>query len=259
MDFLKDYDSFKIHAFWSKDITALIEKITALPAKTYATQHDMVLKFINKKLYEGKGVFNKEFRVKGRRYFDLKIPIDDSIENFETVELKVHSSRLKYLKRELKKREHIFSNNDYLFFCYLLQVGSKDKGKVIKDRDCIYYLVIIILSKEIKTTPLEELVDEIKMGTEDFTKKLAEKSRIDKENEELLGVENIIKVVDLERKVDILKTQLGEMKAEIGEKEREIGEKEKELDKTERKLEEERSLRKQKEKEIERLRSQLKE
>ena len=74
------------------------------------------------------------------------------------------------------------------------------------------------------------------MDTEDFVKKLAEESGIDGEREELLGVENIIKVVDLERKISVLEANLGEK---------------------EKQLEKERKLRKEKEKEIERLKAQL--
>jgi predicted RNase H-like nuclease (RuvC/YqgF family) len=53
------------------------------------------------------------------------------------------------------------------------------------------------------------------MGTKDFTKKLAEKSGIDGEKEELLGVENMIKVVDLKREVRALKGELKEKDKEI--------------------------------------------
>ncbi len=53
------------------------------------------------------------------------------------------------------------------------------------------------------------------MGTKDFTDKLAEESGIDEEKEELLGVENMIKVVDLERKVRVLEINLEEKDKEI--------------------------------------------
>ena len=230
MDFTTDYHSFKLHAFWSKEITVLVEKMVSLAAKSYAGQHDLVLGFINDTLFEGKGEFNKEFRVKGGRYFDLKVPVKENKKGFEIVELKLRTSQLKYLRDELKTREEVFSTSDDLYFCYLLQVVSKEEGKILKDRVCIYYLVIIKLLKNTLTIPINELIGEIRMGTKHFTEELAEKSGIDGEKEELLGVENIIKVVDLERK-------LSEKKAE---------------------LEEERKLRKEKEKEIERLKAQLK-
>ena len=226
MDLCNDYDNFQIHAFWSKDIMVLISKITSHHGKSYATQHDLVLHFINKTLFEGKGVFNKEFRVKGKKYPDLKIPIKETEKNFEIVELKVRTSQLKYLRAELKKREKVFSTSDHLYFSYLLQAGSKEEGKIIKDRACIYYLVIIKISKKTETIPINELVEAIRMGTDNFTKELAEKSGLDEEKEELLGVENMIKVVDLERKVSVLKAEHEEkvsvLEAELEKKEKEI-------------------------------------
>ena len=66
------------------------------------------------------------------------------------------------------------------------------------------------------------MLAEIQMGTKDFTKKLAEKSGIDGEKEELLGVENMIKVVDLKREVHALKGELKVNKKTIEEKDKEI-------------------------------------
>lgn len=71
------------------------------------------------------------------------------------------------------------------------------------------------------------MVAEIKMGTKDFTKILEKKSGIDEEKEELLGVENMIKVVDLERKYNILKE---EKDKQIKEKDKQLKEKDKEID-----------------------------
>ena len=243
MDLCDDYDHFQIHAFWSKEITVLIDKITSHPGKSYATQHDIVLKFVNDTLFQGKGEFNREFRRKGKTYPDLKIPVQEAENGFEVVELRVHTSQLKYLRYELRIREKTFSNSDHLYFTFLLQAGLKEEGKVLLEKTCIYYLTIIKLSSKTINIPINELMDEIKMGTEDFIKKLAEESGIDGEREELLGVENIIKVVDLERKVRVLE-------ADLDEKEKVIDEKEKQLKK-------ERKLRKEREKEIERLKAQL--
>jgi hypothetical protein len=83
------------------------------------------------------------------------------------------------------------------------------------------------------------------MGTEDFTKKLAKESNLDEKEEELLGVENIIKVVDLERK---LKTVKKEKKALEREKQKYINQ-----------LQKERKLRKEMAKKIENLKKRLKE
>lgn len=200
MDFTTDFETFHLHTFWSKEISGLVEKMVNLPAKSYAGQHDLVLGFINNMLFEGRGEFNKEFRMKGKKYPDLKISVKDAEKRFEIVELKLRTSQLKYLRNELNKREEIFSISDHLYFSYLLQVVSKE-GKLILERNCIYYLVIIKMTKHILSIPINELIGEIKMGTKDFTEELKKKSGIDEENEELLGVDNIIKVVDLERKL----------------------------------------------------------
>jgi hypothetical protein len=236
MDYKTEYQNYQIHAYWSKEITDLVGKITSHLGKSYAGQHDLVLKFVNDAFFEGKGIFIKEFRVKGAKYPDLKVPVKNAEKKFEIVELKVHTSQLKYLREELNRREETFSTSDHLYFSYLLQVVPK-KGKSILARNCIYYLVIIIISKPTLSIPINELISEIRMGTKHFTEELKEKSEIDEEKEELLGVDNIIKVVDLERK--------------LSEKEHLLEEKETELEK-------ERKLRKERENEIKRLKALLK-
>lgn len=237
MELSNDYGKFQIHAFWSEKVSGLVYEITSHHSKSYATQHGIILKFVNDNIFQGKGEFNKEFRKKGKTYPDLKISASKNDKGFEIVELRVHTSQLKYLRNELKKREKTFLNSDHLYFTYFLQLGLKEKGKVLKDKTCIYYLVIIKLSSKTQTIPINDLVAELKMGTEDFTKKLAKKSGIEEEKEELLGVENMIKVVDLERKVK-------ELKEDIEEKDKVIDDKDRELEK--------------KNKEIERLKAQLK-
>jgi len=82
------------------------------------------------------------------------------------------------------------------------------------------------------------------MGTEDISKRLAKESGIEEGKEELLGVENMIKVVDLEREVRGLKEY-------IEEKDKKLNEKEKVIDEKDMKLIE-------KDKEIERLKARLK-
>jgi hypothetical protein len=247
MHFSKDYDNFLIHTFWSKPITDLINKTKEKSGKDFTSSHDLLLEFVNKALFDGEGEFNKEFRRKGRHYFDLKVPTHNSHDEFEIIEFKYHSSQLKYLRYELKRREEIFSHNDYLYFSYLLRRVSKKEDKIINESVCIYYLVVIILSKNICEIPIDKLIEDIKMGTEDITKDVAKKSDIDEEEEELLGVENIIKVVDLERKLEDQKKRY----------KRELKVKEKELKQREEELKEEKKLRKAKEKEIEWLKDRL--
>ena len=222
MELFNDYGNFQIYGFWSKEVNTLIDKVNSHYSKSYATQHDMVLRFVNDTVFQGKGEFSKEFRKKGKNYPDLKISGKKTEKEIEIVELRMHTSQLKYLRRELNKREQTFSNSDFLYFTYFLQVGLKEAGKGLIDRTCIYYVVIIILSRKSLLIPIDELMAEIQMGTKDFTKKLAEKSGIDGEKEELLGVENMIKVVDLKREVHALKGELKVNKKTIEEKDKEI-------------------------------------
>ncbi len=255
MQLYTDYDTYQIHAFWSREITDLIEKMTGGLGKSYAGQHDLVLGFINDTLFGGKGEFNKEFRVKGKKYPDLKISVKEAEREFEIVELKVHTSQIKYLRAELNQRDKIFSTSDHLYFSYLLQVRSKQEDKPILERTCIYYLVIIKIPKKPELIPINELIGEIRMGTKDFTEKLKEKSGIDEEKEELLGVDNIIKAVDLERKLSekeyLLKEERKRHKEEIKEKEKQLKKKDKVIEVKDKQLD-------QKDKEIERLKAQLK-
>ena len=96
------------------------------------------------------------------------------------------------------------------------------------------YLVIIKLLKQTLTKPINELIGEIRMGAKEFTEKLAEKSGIDGEKEELLGVENIIKVVDLERKLRVMEYEFKEEKKlheeVMKQKDRQLEKKEKEIE-----------------------------
>jgi hypothetical protein len=250
MDYKTEYQNYQIHAFWSKEITDLVGKITSSLGKSYAGQHDLVLEFVNDTFFQGKGTFTKEFRVKGAKYPDLKVPVKDAEREFEIVELKVHTSQLKYLRAGLNRREEIFSTSDHLYFSYLLQVVPK-KGKSILARNCIYYLVVIIISKPTLSIPINELISEIRMGTKHFTEELKEKSGIDEEKEELLGVDNIIKAVDLERK-------LSEKEHLLEEKDHLLEEKDHLLEEKEAELEKERKLRKERENEIKRLKALLK-
>ena len=76
-------DTYQIHAFWSREIAALMEGFRSHKGRNYAGQHDLVLDFVNDTLFEGKGKFNKEFRVKGRTYPDLKHFVEELIEKSE--------------------------------------------------------------------------------------------------------------------------------------------------------------------------------
>jgi len=266
MDFKRDYETYQIHAFWSRELGDLMEGFRSRKGRNYTGQHDLVLGFVNDTLFEGEGKFNREFRVRGKNYPDLKIPVEDAEKEFEIVELKLHTSELKYLRSELNQRDKIFSTSDHLYFSFLWRLGSKEEGKVILDRTCIYYLVIIKMAKQTLSIPINELISDIKMGTKDFAEEVKEKSGIDEEKEELLGVDNIFKVVDLERELKIKDLELEEKEKQL-EKEKKLKEEERKLRKEEQKLrkeeqklrKEEQKLRKEREKEIKRLKAQLKE
>ncbi len=76
------------------------------------------------------------------------------------------------------------------------------------------------------------------MGAEDFTKKVAEESGIDSEREELLGVDNIFKAVDLERRLEEKEDVIREKDKQLKVKEDEIKEKEKEIKQLKKQLDE---------------------
>ncbi len=67
----------------------MVEKMVNLPAKSYAGQHDLALGFVNNALFEGKGAFNKEFRAKGKKYPDLKIPAKGTEKGYKRISVKI--------------------------------------------------------------------------------------------------------------------------------------------------------------------------
>ncbi|MHA1758243.1 MAG: hypothetical protein ACTSVV_15840, partial [Promethearchaeota archaeon] len=274
---------FQIHALWSKEVMDLVDEILEQPAKSYATQHDIILRFINKYLHDDMGEFSREYRVKGGVYPDLKIPSDRAEQEYLIIEFKVRTSMLKYLKLDLKKRDIIFSHSDCLYFSFFLIVSSKSDEKILLERACIYYLVILKIYKSAKNLPLDALYEAISMGTEEFIEDLVKESELD-DDEELLGVKNMIKVADLERrykkalaekekilkeKDEILKEKdeiLKEKDEILKEKDEMLKEKDEMLKEKEEELQRERQLReqkerllKEKEKEVQRLKKLLEE
>ena len=229
MEFSQNFDRFRIHGFWSRKVTSLGLKITNHKAKSYATQHDIVLNFLNSNLYDGRGEFNNEFRKKGKAYPDLVLSSKNTNLKNKYIELKVHTSQLKYLRAELSKLAKIFELNHLLLFSFFLQKAPKNKCKLLKTTSCIYYLVVIELSRSVQEVSIDHLLEEIKMGTEHFTKTLAEKSGIDEEEEDLLGVENMIKVVDLERRLEEQSHQLKEKDLKLQEQSHQLKEKDQKL------------------------------
>ncbi|KKM03723.1 hypothetical protein LCGC14_1771590, partial [marine sediment metagenome] len=69
-------------------------------------------------------------------------------------------------------------------------------------------------------------------------KKVAEESGIDPVKEELLGVENMFKTVDLERRLEEKKDVIQEKDKQLKEKDKQLKEKEKEIKQLKKQLEE---------------------
>ena len=253
--FIKDHKHFQIHALWSKEVMDLVDELLEQHAKSYATQHDIILRFINKYLHDNRGEFSREYRVKGGVYPDLKIPSDRAEREYFIIELKVRTSMLKYLRFDLKKRDVIFTHSDCLYFSFFLIVSSKSEEKILLERDCIYYLVILKIYKTAKDLPLDALYEAIDMGTEEFIEDLSKESELD-DDEELLGVKNMIKVAELERRY---KRALVEKEKILEEKDKKLKEKDKILKEKDKILKEKDKILKEKEKEIQRLKRMLEE
>lgn len=217
-----DYSNYIFEAFWSKEVNRLVQELNNVKAKSHATHHEIGLKFINKQLFNNKGRFDKRRRKMGGIYSDLRIPSSNTKKRDYNIEYKLYSSKLKNLRKVLDQREKIFVYNEYIYFSYFLQRKWRDKTKLLKTHSCIYYLVILILPKKILSLEMKELLNNIRDDAKDFTEKLKHESDIDLEEEELLGVDNIIKVVDLERELEENKEELKKIKEIIKEKDKEI-------------------------------------
>lgn len=83
-------------------------------------------------------------------------------------------------------------------------------------------MIVIIFPKKVKSIELKELLTEVKTEAIKFTKEVAEISGVDRKKEELIGVENMIKVEDLERQIAEQKDVLTEQKELLAKKEKEI-------------------------------------
>ena len=230
MSYSYQYIDYEFIAFWSKEVIELIRELKKVHAKNSTTQHDLALRFVNDRLFEGKGTLIKGKPIKDQKYSGLKVFLN-ATRNSITIEFKLRTSVLKYLQEELRDKEDLFSRNDYLYFSYFLQRKSKDKTKILKVYDCMYYLVVITFSKKVRGIDLKELVNKAKQDAKDFTEKVANESGVDFEEEELLGVENIIKVVDLERENQAKDKIIEEKEKTIEEKEKTIEEKDKIIEK----------------------------
>jgi len=118
------------------------------------------------------------------------------------IEFKLRSKALEPLPGVLREAPQIFTRNDFLYFGYLRKRVKKDQTKDIKIHGCIYYLYVVIFSKEIEDLNLRALLKEVNKEEIKFTKELAKKSGLDMDDEELYAVGNIIKEIQLERKLE---------------------------------------------------------
>lgn len=222
MSYSRKYDNFTFKAFWSVKVNNLVKKLLETKSKSHATHHEIVLTFINKRLFEGKGLFDKSKRKKGSTHIDLRIPSENGEKEYNSVEFKLRTSELEYLYDELWEGNKVFSRNDFLLFSYFLRRRWKEITKILKTPSCIYYLIVIIFPKKVKSIELKELLNEVKTEAIKFTKEVAEISGVDRKKEELIGVENMIKVEDLERQIAEQKDLLTEQKELLAKKEKEI-------------------------------------
>ena len=147
---------------------------------------------MNEDYFNGVGELGYEKRVKGSKHDDLKLPS-------KVIKFKIRSGALTSLPGVLRDAKEIFRRNDFLYFGYLRQRIKKDKSKIIKIRGCIYYLIFL---KEIEYLNLRDLLKEVRKEEMEFTKEIAKKSGIEMDDEELYAVGNMIKEIQLERKVE---------------------------------------------------------
>ena len=220
--FGRGYQDYDMIAFWSREITQLIELIIQDKGRAFATHHDRGLECLNTLLFQKVGEFNHDYRVAGRQYHDLMIPIKHPRHSKIIIEYKLRSSGLKYLKDELSGREKVFSHSDWLFFSFFLQKEFKEKDKSFKMDGCIYYLVVVLFPKRIVNSDLRHLVKTVKMDSDNFIKELTQASKVDAEREELRPIENIITVVELKKRLEAQGKQLEQKDKQLEAKDKQI-------------------------------------
>ena len=224
------YENYDFIGFWSKRITQLIGLLIKEKGRAFATHHDRALECLNEILFNNLGIFNKEYRVRGQKYPDLKLEINSLTKSRVSVEYTLHSSGIKFLKQELKRRIGLFLLNDWFYFSFFLQREPKDKSKSLKVDSCIYYLVVICFSrKKVQEKDLNDLVSRLRMEHDDFVEKLAQESGVDLDEDDLIPVENIITVVELKRQIEVKNKALEEKDKALEEKDKIIKEQEKEI------------------------------
>ena len=209
-------------AFWSDPVNRLITVIEKVKARSFATHHDIGSRFLNLFAFKANGKLIKGQRTAGTSWSDMELPINRAGKFNVRIEFTLHSSGIKYLYREFNRRKDLFLKSDWFCYSYFLNRARKDEMKTLKENICIYYLVVVFVPKKAGTMDLKKLARIIAMDSNDFKDKLARKSGVDLEEEDLLPVDNIIKVVDLEKRMEAKEKIIEEQKKVIEEKEKEI-------------------------------------
>ena len=240
----KKCENFKFISFWSIKVSDLVNEIETTDTNARVTHHDMFVNFINKECFGGEGRLDRRQRVNGSKHDDLTLPS-------KAIEFKLRSSALKSLSGILREAKEIFKRNDFIYFGYFRKKSKKDETKDIKIRGCIYYLLVIIFSKEIEQLNLKALLKEVRKEEMEFTKEVAQKSGIDMDDEELYAVGNMINEIKLERKLEEKDKILKEKDRALEEKDKALEEKDKALEEKDKVLEEKNKTLEEKDKALE--------
>jgi hypothetical protein len=222
---------FRFIAFWSEKVTRFVDEIKNTPSNAPATHHDLLVSFINTENLSRSGELNHKKREKGSKHDDLTLPS-------EVIEFKFRSDALRSLAGVLRIRKDIFTRNTYLYFSYFRKWGKKSKTKVIKSRNCIYYLSTIIFKREIIDLDSKTLLKEVIKEEREFTKEIAKKSDVNLDDEELYAVGNMIKEIKLEEELAEKDKALEEKDKVIQGKDKALEEKDKVIQGKDKALEE---------------------
>ena len=214
---------FKFISFWSKKIMYYVSEFRKIDLNAPVRYHDQFVNFINKEYFTGTGKGNHRQRVKGSKHDDLTLPS-------KVIEFKLRSNALESLPGILRGSKEIFKRNNFIYFGYFRKRRWKDESKDIKIQGCIYYLLILIFSKNIEGLNLRELLKEVRKEEMIFTKELAKKSGLDMDDEELYAIGNMRREMMLEDKLEEKDKVLEENKTLLEENKKALEEKDKVLE-----------------------------
>ncbi len=254
----KKCEYFKFTAFWSKKINSFVAEMRTVPSNAPVKLHDLLVNFTNREYLGSAGKLNHKKREKGSKHDDLTLPS-------RVIEFKFRSDALVSLPGVLRNRKDIFSRNDYLYFSYFRKRRMKSKTKVIKTRNCIYYLYTVIFEKNVQDLDKKTLLKEVIKEEMEFTKEIALKSGVDLDEEKLYSVGNMMYEIKLEEELaekdEIIEEKvktIEENKKTIEDKDKTIEDKDKTIEEKDKTIEEKDKTIEDKDKIIERLKEQLK-